>query len=164
MSSELRNGMPLVFRVPGAQERRAALVLSDGSPILFARFDGEEKAFHIGCCWSAYLAGNRLNERDHDMMSNIYSVEQNRSLAALRNVVSTTNATATATTAVAIPVTSESLSVILKRLTLQEAALKAEMLALLSEKKEKERQITERRTAVQTLEAQVERLKRDLAE
>ncbi len=160
MSSELRNGMPLVFRVPGAQERRAALVLSDGSPILFARFDGEEKAFHIGCCWSAYLAGNRLNERDHDMMSNIYSVEQNRSLAALRNVVSTTNATA----AVTIPVTSESLSVILKRLTLQEAALKAEMLALLSEKKEKERQITERRTAVQTLEAQVERLKRDLAE
>jgi hypothetical protein len=152
--------MPLVFRVPGAQERRAALVLSDGSPILFARFDGEEKAFHIGCCWSAYLAGNRLNERDHDMMSNIYSVEQNRSLAALRNVVSTTNATA----AVTIPVTSESLSVILKRLTLQEAALKAEMLALLSEKKEKERQITERRTAVQTLEAQVERLKRDLAE
>jgi len=160
MSSELRNGMPLVFRVPGVQERRATLVLSDGSPILFARFESEEKAFHIGCCWSAYLAGNRLNERDHDMMSNIYSVEQNRSLATLRNVVSTTNATAT----VAIPVATESLSVILKRLTLQEAALKAEMLALLSEKKEKERQITERRAAVQTLEAQVERLKRDLAE
>jgi len=158
--------MPLVFRVPEHQERRATLVLSDGSPILFARFDGEEKAFHIGCCWSAYLAGNRLNERDHDMMSNIYSVEHNRSLAALRNVVSTTNATATVApvATVAIPVTSESLSVILKRLTLQEAALKAEMLALLSEKKEKERQITERRTAVQTLEAQVERLKRDLAE
>ena len=155
--------MPIVFRVPFVQERRAALVLSDGTPILFARFEGEEKAYHIGCCWSAYLAGNRLNERDFDMMSNIYSVEHNRSLAALHNVVSTTNATAAAAT-VAIPVTSESLSVILKRLTLQEAALKAEMLALLSEKKEKERQITERRAAVQALEAQVERLKRDLAE
>ena len=149
--------MPIVFRVPEHQERRATLVLSDGSPILFARFEGEEKAFHIGCCWSAYLAGNRLNEQEHDMMSNVYSLEQNRSLAALRNVVSPTNVTV-------IPVTTEPLSVTLRRLEAREAALQAEVLSLLARKKEQETSISEKGTKISELEAQVARLRRDLGE